>query len=133
MGKENYIQEESDVILLSKVRYFPLPTAEWYEICEGWLHLTDDVIDFKPQFTIGQPERGVSSRHHSVKLNDITLVRRDRWLNVPCLRVESGDDAYRYGWTSQREKVHEVFNVEEWIKVLKFYLDIECFLVEPDW
>jgi hypothetical protein len=131
MKAEDHKQEEHDVILLSKVRYFPLPTAEWYEICEGWLNLTEDEIDFEPQFTIGQPERGASSRHHSVKLNDITLVRRDRWLSIPCLRIEAGGDAYRYGWTSQRKKVHEVFNVEEWIKVLKFYLDIECFSVEP--
>ena len=102
------------VRLRSKVRYFPLPVAEWFEVCEGELVLTLDGITFKPRYRIEQEEEGRSSRMHAIPIASVTGVARDTWLHVPCLRVETLQGAYRYGWAPRREELESCFDIAEW-------------------
>jgi len=108
-----------EAVLQSKVRSFPLPEAEWYEICEGVLTLTHDRIVFEPRYWAPLEDKERSTRRHVLLLKDVSEVARDLWLHIPCLRVETQDAAYRYGWPPRREDLHSTFEVDEWLEALK--------------
>lgn len=122
MDANNYGQEDTAILLWSQVRYFPLPEAAWFEICEGRLELLPTAVEFEPRYTMSQPEEGPEAQRHRMEFDQIVRICRDNWLNVPCLRIEVDDEAYRYGWTSRREDVKGVFNVEEWLRALRYRL-----------
>jgi hypothetical protein len=106
-------------VLRSRVRSFPLPEAEWYEICEGVLTLARDRIVFEPRYWAPLEDKERTTRRHVLLLKDVLEVARDQWLHIPCLRVETRDAAYRYGWPPRREELHSTFEVDEWLEALK--------------
>jgi len=114
---------EDPVLLRSKVRHFPLPVAEWFEIREGWLTLTPRRIRFEPRPRPALAEGGAASGEHAVALGRVRGVRRDTWCHVPCLRVETDGGPYRYGWPPRREEPGSSFDVTEWLETLRTLLE----------
>ena len=113
-------EEEYRVGLLrSKVRYFPLPGAEWFEICEGHLVLTRESIVFEPRYFLSEYVGERTARGHEIPLGDVTRVGRDTWVQIPCLRVETERRAHRYGWPPKRENIWSNFDLEEWLVALE--------------
>jgi len=110
-------------LLHSKVRYFPLPGAEWFEVCEGELFLTSRGVTFVPRYIVGQDEDERTARGHEIPLAEITQTGRDTWVHLPCLRVETKRKAFRYGWPPCREDIWSNFDVEEWLSGLRAALD----------
>lgn len=114
-GDEARCPQPSESELISnRVRYFPLPEAAWYEICDGTLTLTTRAITFQPYYFLDQQEER-DSRKHAIAISDIHEVHRDTWCRVPCLRVETSRHAYRYGWPGKRESSRDEFLPGEWM------------------
>ncbi len=67
MEADKFKRDEAELILWSKVRYFPLPETDWFEVNEGWLRLKEGLVEFEPQYTIGKPEGRLSSKKHLIK------------------------------------------------------------------
>jgi hypothetical protein len=109
----------ADSLLQSRVRHFPLPNAEWFEICEGRLFLTPDRIVFEPRYVIGWTEDDKLARRHEIPLSEVLRVARDTWFYIPCLRVETARKAYRFGWPPKREDIWSEFSVEEWLATIE--------------
>ncbi len=109
---------DNSVLLQSKVRCFPLPQAEWFEIYDGLLSLTHEGIAFRASWR-PEDEDQPGARTHAVPLQEIVTVRRDNWICVPCLRVDTQAGSYRYGWPRRREEVESVFVVSEWVARLR--------------
>lgn len=103
--------------LTSKVRYFPVPEAAWFEICDGTLQLTDTALTFEATYRLETTEE--NTRDHHLPLAEVQEVLRDTWCRVPCLRVETADAAYRYGWPARRDKPESIFTVGEWLAALE--------------
>jgi hypothetical protein len=115
-----------DEILRSRVRYFPLPTCEWYEICDGDLLLLPHSVVFKPALAI-MPDRELDSRGRQVlPLRRIRAVRADTWWCVPCLRIETEARAYRYGWPALRKGAAGELELDEWIHALRSRLEAQA-------
>jgi hypothetical protein len=102
----------------SVVRFFPLPEAEWFEICEGTLALGQGRVEFQTEYeTLGD----TAGRHlggHEYGCDAIVSYGRDLWWNVPCLRVTTERRAYRYGWTTGFTELALEFDIEQWLKTL---------------
>jgi len=111
--------EGGEEILRSRVRYFPLPTCEWFEIREGELTLWPDRIVFEGRYQIVGDSGVDSGGLISIPLRDVTRFERDVWLNVPCLTVETEQMAYRFGWPASRDVPERLFYVEEWLDALR--------------
>jgi len=105
----------AEEILRSKVRYFPLPTCQWFEISEGDLVLTAESITFEPRRHITADQDADTRGFIIVPLTQVKALRRDYWLNVPCIRIETAKRAYRYGWPAWRQEPETIFEVEEWL------------------
>jgi hypothetical protein len=103
--------------LCSKVRYFPVPEAAWYEICDGTLRLTEDALDFEADYHVDYTED--ETRDHRVPLASVQKALRDTWCRIPCLRIETREAAYRYGWPARRKEVDSIFTVGEWLTALQ--------------
>jgi len=105
-------------ILRSKVRYFPLPEAEWFEICAGQLVLTSQGICFEPRYRPRESKDQRRARSHAIPLAQVTQAARDTWFHLPCLRVSTRRGAYRYGWPPEREELSTHFHVDQWLEAL---------------
>lgn len=103
--------------LSSKVRYFPVPEASWYEICDGTLKLTNTAIIFEAAYRVEYSE--AQPRDHRLPLAGVREVLRDTWCRIPCLRVETAEAAYRYGWPARRSETQSIFTVSEWLTALQ--------------
>ncbi|GAH85088.1 unnamed protein product, partial [marine sediment metagenome] len=76
-------------ILRSRVRYFPYPVCEWFEISTGELLLTDRRITYEPEWTImPEDDEAQTSGMHLIALTDIESCQRGDWWDIPCLMVE---------------------------------------------
>lgn len=105
--------------LRSKVRYFPTPICEWFEISDGELLLEEDRLVFKPKHQI-VPDSGASPEGViSIEFENIKDFGRDVWWNVPCLGIETEQKAFRFGWPPRREEPESIFQIEEWLDTLR--------------
>ena len=110
-------------LLRSRVRYFPHPVCEWFEISTGDLVLTDRRITFEPEWAAMQEEsRPNQSSIHEVELADLEEVFNGEWWDVPCLMLRTPGLTLRYGWPGDRGNLDTIFDVDEWITVLRSLL-----------
>jgi hypothetical protein len=117
-------EEESEGELLhSRVRYFPFPEAEWFEINGGDLMLTDQNVIYEPEWQLMRDEAGHEDNRHVIPLTDIEEVFRGDWLGVPCLMIRTAGLTYRYGWPAERGELELIFNVDEWLGCLRSILE----------
>jgi hypothetical protein len=122
----DYVIEEGVAegeILRSKVRYFPHPVAEWFEISSGDLFLTDRALIYEPEWQLMQDEGAGRDNRLVTPLEEIENVYRGEWLEVPCLMVQTPGITYRYGWPVGRGELELIFNVDEWIERLRSLLE----------
>jgi hypothetical protein len=110
-------------ILRSRVRYFPYPTCEWFEIGIGDLVLTETDIIFEPEWQIVRDEDAAPSGQHRILLEGVTGFRSGRWWDVPCLLVQTSGRTYRYGWPAERRELDRIFSVQEWLRQLRSMLE----------
>jgi len=110
-----------DEILRSKVRYFPYPSCEWFEVSSGYLLLTNHRVAYEPDHVIMAGEyTGPQEDAHAVALDEIRRVYRGEWWDVPCLMIETAGRTFRYGWAAEREEPETVFEVDEWLHEIRF-------------
>jgi len=109
--------------LRSEVRYFPHPTCEWYEISTGDLVLTEHHVRFEPRFQIISESATAPSGEHNHLIADIERFRRGEWWDIPCLMLEMPDRTYRYGWPATRGEPGRIFDVDEWLTLLRSMTD----------
>jgi hypothetical protein len=110
-------------ILRSKVRYFPHPSCEWFEISSGLLLLSSRQVAYEPDYVVmADDQAGAQEGAHAVALGDIRRVYRGEWWDIPCLMIETADRTYRYGWASERAEPETVFEVDEWLDEIRFLL-----------
>ncbi len=107
-------------LLRSRVRYFPHPVCEWFEISTGALALTGRRITFEPEWA-AMPEDGEATRSgiHEIELADLEDVWQGDWWDVPCLMLRTPLRTYRYGWPGDRGDLEALFDVDEWIAALR--------------
>lgn len=105
--------------LRSEVRYFPYPTCEWYEISTGDLVLTDTHIRFEPRWQITSESGTGPSGEHSHSISDVRRFWRGEWWDIPCLMLEMPERTYRYGWPAKRGEPETIFDVDEWLAMLR--------------
>jgi len=103
--------------LRSWVRFYPLPTCEWYEISDGILSISNRNVMFKSAYQILGDEKSRAVRHY-YDIADVAQYGKDYWWNVPCLRIETGRARYRYGWATNYDEISLEFKIEEWLIVL---------------
>jgi hypothetical protein len=119
-SEEAHLEEE---ILRSKVRYFPYPSCEWFEVSSGHLLLTDHRVVYEPDYVIMADEDGGPQQDaRAVALGEIKRVYRGEWWDIPCLMIETAGRTYRYGWAAEREELETVFEVDEWLQEIRFLL-----------
>jgi len=121
-----FAQEEPHLereVLRSRVRYFPHPVCEWFEMSTGELVLSDVRLVYEPEWAVLPEDWAASQKQgvHSIALTEITAVYRGEWWDVPCLMVETGGKTFRYGWPAEREEAAE-FDVDEWVEEMRFLL-----------
>jgi len=109
-------------VLRSRVRYFPLPECQWFDIRQGILTLTEAKIDFQPEHHIPSVAGEATSESMEIPLADITEFMEDTWLHLRCLRIETELEAYRFGRAQHRGKVELVFEVDDWLQALRYRL-----------
>ena len=115
---------EGTEILRSRVRYFPLPTCEWFEVCDGELILQPLRVTFEPECQIMSERRSMGTAgKHVLELGRVRRVRRDSWWVLPCLRLDVNEGAYRYGWPALRTDPAAEFELDEWLATLKRLMD----------
>jgi hypothetical protein len=118
----SYVSEEAEAegeLLHSKVRCFPHPVAEWFEISSGDLFLTDRAVIYEPEWQLMQDDSARNDNRRVTPLEEIEQVYRGEWLGVPCLMIQTPGITYRYGWPSERGELELIFNVDEWIERLR--------------
>ncbi len=106
-------------LLRSEVRYFPFPECEWFEISSGELAFTEQQVVYEPELVIMEGVEAQESGRHIIPLAHISSVYRGEWWDVPCLMIESGQFTWRYGWAARRGEPELVFDVDEWILLLR--------------
>jgi hypothetical protein len=116
-------QEESRLereVLRSRVRYFPCPVCEWFEMSTGDLVLSDQRLVYEPEWVVMTDDQAGSEKQglHSIPLAQIAAVYRGEWWDVPCLMVETPARTYRYGWPAERDEPAE-FDVDEWMDEIR--------------
>ncbi|MHC4479572.1 MAG: hypothetical protein ACYS8K_07995 [Planctomycetota bacterium] len=109
-------------ILRSTVRYFPLPTCEWYEISSGELSLSDREVAFESEWSMIREEVRGPTDKHVLSLEEVDGCRRGEWWTIPCLLLATGDREYRYGWPAARAELEAIFDVDEWLTHLRTLL-----------
>ncbi|MGD2175495.1 MAG: hypothetical protein PVJ27_08835 [Candidatus Brocadiaceae bacterium] len=114
---------EEPEILRSEVRYFPLPSCEWFEISAGDLTLTERRITFEPEWQITRETGAGPSGEHLIRLDRLGRFWRGEWWDIPCLILETPQRSYRYGWPSARGAPETLFDVDEWIVYLRRLLE----------
>lgn len=106
-------------VLRSRVRYFPLPECEWFDIRQGILTLTEGKIVFQPEHRIPSVAGEGSKELVEIQLADITNFREDTWVHLRCLRIETYLEDYRFGRAAHRDKVELIFEVDDWLHALR--------------
>ena len=110
-------------LLRSKVRYFPHPICEWFEISTGDLTLTDQGIVYEPEWTIMREEEAeTGSDRHLIGLAEVESASRGDWWDIPCLMLRTARRTYRYGWPAARGELDAIFDVDEWLQQLRSLL-----------
>jgi hypothetical protein len=104
--------------LRSQVKYYPVPEAEWFEICEGILSVQSDLIVFETEYEIMSDARSRRLGGHEFACAEVVAFGESRWWNVPCLRLATGECEYRYGWTANFIELALEFDIEEWLRTL---------------
>lgn len=120
---ESEEQETEGELLHSKVRYFPFPEAQWFEISSGDLFLTDRGVIYEPEWQLMQDEAGRADSRHVIPLNEIAEAYRGDWLGIPCLMIGTAAITYRYGWPAERGELELIFDVDEWLEHLRSMLE----------
>jgi hypothetical protein len=106
-------------ILRSRVRSFPYPVCEWFDINTGMLVLTDRRITYEPEH-VPIAERDYPERHIvEIPLKTVTNARRGLWWDVPCLMLETDGLTHRFGWPAERRELATVFDIAEWLETLR--------------
>jgi len=113
--------EMESELLRSKVRSFPCPVCEWFDITAGELVLSDLRVCYEPEWAILTDEGETSEKPgaHAIPLSEITRVYRGEWWDVPCLMIETRQRTYRYGWPAERGDPERVFDVDEWVQEIR--------------
>jgi hypothetical protein len=107
------------VILRSRVRSFPYPVCQWFDISTGLLTLTDARLVYEPEDLI-MDERGLAGGHvRVVELAEIRRAYRGTWWDVPCLMLDTQSRTLRYGWPARRDEPELEFRVGEWVDALR--------------
>ncbi len=106
-------------IARSRVRYFPHPTCEWFEISTGELLLTNRLLTYTPEWNIMPDDAAQKEGQHIIPLDRVLEFRRGEWWDVPCLMVELPEITYRYGWPAERTDLDTIFDVDEWLMHLR--------------
>ena len=112
-------------VLHSKVRCFPHPVCEWFEITAGDLMLTDRRILYEPEYVIiseGGPGQ-LRAGSHNTPLGEVLSFERGEWWDIPCLMLATPALTYRYGWAAERGEPSTVFEVDEWLVALRSLLE----------
>jgi len=110
-------------VLRSRVRYFPYPICEWFEISTGELALSDHRVTYEPEWQIMQDEAAHASGQHLIPLNSVDRVERGEWWDVPCLMIYTPRTTYRYGWPAERRDIELLFDVDEWLLRIRQLLE----------
>lgn len=106
-------------LLRSRVRYFPYPECEWFDISTGMLTLTDRRITYEPEHIPIVERDEPKSRVLQVAIEQVRECRRGHWWDIPCLMVVTRPVAYRFGWPAERRDAATVFEVAEWLECLR--------------
>jgi hypothetical protein len=107
------------IVLRSRVRSFPYPVCQWYDISTGLLTLTDARLIYEPEDLI-MDDAGLAGGHvHVSELQEIRRAYRGSWWDVPCLMLDTTGPTRRYGWPARREEPELEFQVGEWLDALR--------------
>lgn len=104
--------------LQSLVTYYPLPTCEWYEYCDGVLSINADRVLFKSEYAVLSDAPQSQTGGHWYDVSEIVAYGLDHWWNVQCLRVVTERARYRYGWAPGFEEMALEFDIDEWFRML---------------
>ncbi len=122
----DFADEEASLpeeILHSRVRYFPYPSCEWFEVSNGELLLTDRRISYQPEYVVmADDAAGAQEGVHSIALAEVRRVYRGEWWDIPCLMIETAEQTYRYGWAAERQEPETDFEVDEWVDEIRLLL-----------
>jgi len=109
---------EEGELLRSRVRYFPHPVCEWFEVSTGYLTLTERRVLFEPEWQITREEDAGPEGEHRIPLASVERFWRGQWWDVPCLMLQVRQRVYRYGWPDRRGELETIFDVDEWLAKL---------------
>jgi hypothetical protein len=114
---------EADVereVLRSRVRHFPYPICEWFDISTGMLCLTDTRVLFESEhFILSSPVGPSCVDALDISLDCIQRVWRGEWWDIPCLMIQTAESTHRFGWPAERTQIETEFDVSEWINALR--------------
>lgn len=115
--------DESDAereILRSRVRHFPYPICEWFDISTGMLRLTDKRMQFESEhFILNSPVGPSCVDALEISLDCIQEVCRGDWWDMPCLMIRTAETTHRFGWPAERMDIETLFDIGEWINALR--------------
>jgi hypothetical protein len=106
-------------ILHSRVRSFPYPECEWYDVTSGLLTLTPRQLSYEPEMVILGDAAAEPGGRIDVPLDGLVAAGRAEWWDVPCLLVETARQTHRFGWPAERGDPALEFDVEEWLAQLR--------------
>ena len=111
-------------VLRSRVRCFPYPECEWFEISTGALTLSNVHVLYEPEWLIVS-EQGQNTRGENtvIPLHKVVRCYRGEWWDVPCLMIETPEVTYRYGWPAERGELDMLFEVDEWLEAMRRLLE----------
>jgi hypothetical protein len=113
-------------VLFSRVRCFPLPECQWFDVTTGDLFLTDRRMIYEPEWVIlSEESRGEERPRYVVPLTDVRDVSQGEWWDIPCLMVDTVSTTYRFGWPGVRGAPDSIFDVAEWLEQFRKLLEIE--------
>ncbi len=120
LAEEGEAELEREV-LYSKVRYFPHPECQWFEISSGTLMLSDRQVIYEPEWVImtEEGEGALNPGSHVIPLEEVGRVYRGEWWDLPCLMIQTAGRTYRYGWPAARGEPETEFDVDEWLVALR--------------
>lgn len=107
------------VILHSRVRRFPYPVCEWFDISSGLLTLTESGVAYEPEYSIVDEAGRAGPGGLVVPLDDVRHAFRGEWWDVPCLMLQTAAETHRFGWPAERDDPSLEFQVSEWVDAIR--------------
>jgi len=110
-------------VLRSRVRHFPYPICEWFDISTGALRLTNKRVQFESEhFILTSPIGPACVDVLEISLDCIQKVWRGEWWDMPCLMIATAETTHRFGWPADRLGIETLFDISEWINALRTLL-----------